>query len=186
MREARCTFRNSAYVRERLSLRPPPRSAVPLASAGIICLGLVPTLGGPDRPLHWAMTVGIAGFGLLLLVRYRLQRREAPLAAVTGAGPRQAGNAVLWVTGIIALMVAFFTLKQLLAGGPVAAWSVAMPVLGLLWLAWLGLKARRWPADAVDPETSTGDRPSRRPPSWERLTPPGPSAAGGSGRHASA
>ena len=29
---------------------------MPLAAAGIICLALVPTLGGPDHPLHWAVT----------------------------------------------------------------------------------------------------------------------------------
>lgn len=185
MREARCTFRNSAYVRKRLSLRPPPRSAVPLASAGIICLGLVPIIGGPDRPLHWAMTGGLTGFGLLLLLRYLLQRREAALLPVTSAAAQRAGNAVLWVSGIIALMVLFFTVQQLLAGGPVAPLSVGMPVLGLLWLASLGLKARRWPADSTEPPSSSDDRPSRRPPSWERLTPPG-SAPGGPGRHASA
>ncbi len=149
-------------------------------------LGLVPTLGAADQPLHWAMTVGIAGFGLLLLVRYRLQRREAALAPVTRPAARLAGNAVLWVTGIIALFVSFFTLQQFLVGGPIAAWSVAMPALGLLWLASLGLKARRWPADASGPEPSADDRPSRRPPSWERLTPPGPSTSSGPGRHASA
>jgi hypothetical protein len=184
--------RTSLHVSEvglcsrRLPKRSPPRSAVPLASVGIICLGLVPTLGGADRPLHWAMSAGIAGFGTLLLVRYRLQRREGALAPVSRAAALRAGRALLWVSGIIALMVSFFTLKQLASGGPVGALSLAMPALGLCWLASLGLKAMRWPSDAIQPPASAEDRPSRRPPRRERLTPPGSTPPGGSGRHASA
>lgn len=159
---------------------------MPLASVGIICLGLVPTLGGPDLPLHWAMTAGITGFGALLLVRYRLQRREAALASVSQAAARRAGHALLWVSGVIALLVLVFTIKQLANGGPIAVLSLAMPVLGLGWLASLGLKALRWPADPVEQSSSAEDHPSRRPPRRERLTPPGSTPPGGPGRHASA
>jgi hypothetical protein len=159
---------------------------VPLASVGIICLGLLPTLGGPGLPLHWAMTAGVAGFGALLLVRYRLQRPEALPAPVLQSDARRAGRALLWVSGVIALLVSFFTVKQWASGGPVSAASVAMPIVGLVWLGSLGLKALRWPGDPVESPASSDDRPSRRPPSWERLTPPGSSPPGGPGRHVSA
>lgn len=187
MREVRCVFRNSAYVPRRLSVRSPHRSAVPLASAGIICLGLVPTLGGPDRPLHWIMTAGMTGFGLLLAVRHRLGRDQVTLGPVSQLTARRAGNAVLWVSAVIAAFVLVFVFRQLAAGGPIGAFSLAMPVVGLVWLVSLGLKARRLPADHGD--HAGKDRPSRRPPSWERRTPTPPGSSppsGGPGRHASA
>ena len=185
MREVRCTFRKSAYLRERLSSRPPFRSAVPLASVGIICLGLVPTLGGPDRPLHWAMTIGVTGFGLLLAVRHRLRQREAPLAPITEPEPRQAGRALLRVSAIITLLVVAIVARQLAGGGPIGAFSIALPVLGLTWLISLGVQAWRLRAEPAE-ELALTDRPSLRPASWERLTPPGSSPPGDPGRHASA
>lgn len=167
-------------------MRSLPRSAVPLAAVGIICLGLVPTLGGPDLPLHWAMTVGITGFGVLLAFRHGLQRREGPLAPVAPAAARFAGRSTLVVAVICTLLMIGIVARQLLLGGPIAPLSIAMPVLGLAWLYSVGLRALRWSERSVEPPAAD-DRPSRRPPAWEqRLTPPGPSASGGSGRHASA
>jgi len=157
-----------------------------LASVGIIGLGLLPTLGSPDRPLHWAMTAGMIGFGALLAVRHRLRRFEAQLAPVPQSTAQRAGRTVLWVTGVIGAMVVVIVLQRLTSGGPIALLSIAMPIAGLAWLASLGLKARRWPADPSDASTASNDRPSRRPPAWERLTPTGPSPPGDPGRHASA
>ncbi len=184
MREVRCTFGNSAYVRSRLSLRSISRSAVPLASGGIICLGLLPTLGGPDRPLHWGMTLGVTGFGLLLAIRHRLRRDRPPLAELAEAEARRAGNAVLWVSVVIAAMVLVIVLHQLFSGGGMSAFSVGLPLVGLWWLASLGLKARRLRSPQADDSATTADRPSRRPPQWERLTPPDGRPPGGPGRHA--
>ena len=149
-------------------------------------LGLVPILGGPDQPLHWVMTAGMTGFGLLLAVRHRLRRDQPPLAPLTDAQARHAGGAVLWVSGIIGAMVVVIVLLQLLRGGPTSAFSVALPLVGLWWLASLGFKARRFRAPQVDDSAPPVDRSSRRPPSWERLTPPDGRPPGGPGRHASA
>jgi hypothetical protein len=128
----------------------------------------------------------MTGFGLLLAVRHRLRRDQPPLAALTEVEARQAGGAVLWVSGIIAAMVVVIVLLQLIRGGPTSAFSVALPLAGLWWLASLGFKARRFRAPQVDDSVSTVDRPSRRPPTWERLTPPDGRPPGGAGRHASA
>jgi hypothetical protein len=149
-------------------------------------LGLVPTLGGPDSPLHWAMTAGMTGFGLLLAVRHRLRRDQPPLALLTEADARRAGGALLWVSGIIGAMVLVIVLHQLISGGPTSAFSVGLPLVGLWWIASLGLKARRFRAPQADDSVTTLDRPSRRPPTWERLTPPDGRPPGDPGRHASA
>ena len=186
MREVRCTFRKEAYLPTRLSLRSTSRSPAPLASVGIICLGLLPTLGGPDQPLHWAMTAGMTGFGLLFAFRHRLRRDQPPLAALSQTEARRAGGAVLWVSGVIAAIVLVIVAHQLLSGGPTSAFSVGLPIVGLWWLGSLGLKARRFRAPAVDDPATLVDRPSRRPPTWERLTPPDGRPPGGPGRHASA
>jgi|SRR5687767_7372236 hypothetical protein len=145
-------------------------------------LGLVPTLGGPDSPLHWAMTAGMTGFGLLLAVRHRLRRDQPPLAPLTEADARHAGGAVLWVSGIIGAMVLVIVLHQLISGGPTSAFSVGLPLVGLWWVASLGLKARRFRAAQADDSAATLERPSRRPPAWERLTPPDGRPPGDPGR----
>jgi hypothetical protein len=184
---ARSSLRLSKLVicSKRLSARSLPRSAAPLASAGIICLGLVPTLGGPDLPLHWAMTLGITGFGVLLAVRHRLRRAERPLALVPRPAAEHAGRSVLIIAAICTALVLGIIGRQLLLKGPVGPLSVAMPLAALGWLYWVGLRALRWSAETADEaQPSADDRPSRRP-SWERMTPPGPSASGGS-RHVSA
>lgn len=121
----------------------PARSAIPLAAAGIVCLGLVPVLGGPDRPLHWAMTAGMTGFGLLLLVRRRLQRREAPLAAVAAPVVRSAARAFFITVGVIALLVTLLLALRLDPRSPTTALSLALPALGLVWLGLIGLRVLR-------------------------------------------
>jgi len=168
-------------------VRSSSRSAVPLASVGIICLGLVPTLGGPDLPLHWAMTLGFTGFGVLLAVRHGLQRAEGPLAPVPRAAARHAGRATLLIGAICTVLVLAIIGRQLLLRGPIGPLSIAMPLAALGWLYWVGLRALREPGVENAQQPGPDDRPSRRPPSWEqRITPPGPSAPGGPGRHASA
>lgn len=132
------------------------------------------------------MTAGMTGFGSLLAFRHRLRRDQPPLAALTETEARQAGRAVLWVSAVIAVMVTFIVLHQLFSGGPIMAFSVGLPLVGLWWLASLGLKARRFRAPRVDDTATTHDRPSRRPPQWERLTPPDGRPPGAGGRHASA
>jgi hypothetical protein len=160
---------------------------VPLAAVGIISLGLVPALGGPGLPLHWAMTLGMTGFGGLLAFRHVLQRGEGPLPQVPFAQARYAGRAVLWISIICTLLVLGIIGRQLWLRGPIAPLSLAMPLAGLAWIYSVALRSLRWPADRLEPQPNPDDRPSHRPPSWEqRLTPPGSSAPGGSGRHASA
>jgi hypothetical protein len=136
---------------------------VPLAAAGIACLGLVPALGGPDRPLHWAMTAGMVGFGALLAVRHRLSRREGALGHVEEGAARSAGTAVLVVCGVSAALVLGIIGLQWRRGGPIGLLSLVMPLLGLLWLAWLGHKSLRHRDAAAEPPAAK-DRPSRRPP----------------------
>jgi hypothetical protein len=130
---------------------------VPLAAAGIACLGLVPTLGGPDRPLHWAMTAGMVGFGALLFVRHRLVKREGALRPVSAAEARHAGATVLILTGISALLVLGIVGLQWRRGGDIGLLSLAMPVVGLLWLGSLGVLSRR---HRVDPTADPVERSS--------------------------
>lgn len=159
---------------------------MPLAAVGIACLGLTPTFGGPDRPLHWAMTACMVGFGALLFTRHRLTSREGALEAVPAHSPRQASRALLTITALSATIVSGIVASHLHAGKPVAALSVLMPLAGLSWLGWLGLKIRQ---HRPSPEDSTAptDRPSRRPPKRDSLTPPLPNQGdAASNRHASA
>jgi hypothetical protein len=146
----------------RLSAPEPFRSAVPLAAAGIACLGIVPTLGGPESPLHWAMTAGMVGFGILLWARHRLSKRASELQPVSAAQALIAGRAVLIVTAIIAALVAVIVLAQWRHGGALGLQSLAMPAAGLIWLAALGLKSLAFARGAAGPPV-TSERPSRRP-----------------------
>lgn len=127
----------------------------------------------------------MTGFGLLLAVRQGLRRPQPPLAALSEREALYAGGAVLWITGVIGVLVAVITVHQLAIGGPISAFSVGMPLVGLWWLGSLGLKARRLRPPPAD-HAASHDRPSRRPPSWERLTPPDGRPPGEPGRHASA
>ncbi|HVY27107.1 MAG TPA: hypothetical protein VHB79_11175 [Polyangiaceae bacterium] len=140
----------------------PARSAVPVAAAGIICLGLVPTLGGPDLPLHWAMTAGMTGFGLLLLVRRRLQRREAPLALVEPSAVRQAARAFFITVGVIGALIAGLLAVRMNPHSPTTALSLALPALGLGWLGLIGLRVlRHRPAPAPAEASTKGVRLDR-------------------------
>jgi hypothetical protein len=153
----------------RLSVSQPFRSAVPLAAAGIICLGLVPTLGGPDRPLHWAMTAGMVGFGGLLAARRRLHGFEGPLQRVPVGMAKQAGRALLGVSGIIAALVLVIVGFRVHSGGAMSALSLALPGAGLAWLAQLGVQTLRYRERATESSTA-GERPSRRPPNREQVS----------------
>lgn len=150
----------------RLSASQPSRSAAPLAAAGIICLGLVPVLGGPEQPLHWAVTAGMAGFGGLLWARRRLRGAEAPLAPISKQAARTAGRILLAVVGVIALLVAVIVGFRVHSGQGMSALSLAVPGLGLAWLVTLSVQmlAHREPPAEAGP---SDERPSRRPPNWE-------------------
>jgi hypothetical protein len=168
----------------RLSVSEPSRSAAPLAAAGIICLGLVPILGGPDRPLHWAMTTGMVGFGVLLAARRRLHGFEGPLQRVPVGMPQRAGRAVLGVAGVIAALVIGIVAFRVRSGAPISALSVVLPGAGLAWVALLGFQALRHREPATE---AAEERPSRRPPNREQVS--AQSTSGRSGppdRHASA
>ena len=154
---------------ERLSLPPPLRSAVPLASAGIICLGLVPVLGGPERPLHWAVTAGMAGFGVLLWARRRLRGTEGPLAPISKPSARAAGRVLLAIAGVIAVLVGVIVGFRVHSGEAMSTVSLTLPGLGLAWLVTLSVQMlahREPPAGGA----ALDERPSRRPPNWETLS----------------
>jgi hypothetical protein len=163
----------------------PFRSAGPLAAIGIACLGLIPTLGGPERPLHWAMTGGLLLFGVLLFARHRFGRQKTPLGRVDEPAARAAGRTVLVVSAVIGALVAVIVGARLRSGGSIAALSLAMPAVALGWLASLGLKAARHREPALEP-AATSDRPSRRPPNWEPTSGAQASQAGSSNRQVSA
>ena len=152
----------------RLSASQPFRSAVPLAAAGIICLGLVPTLGGPEQPLHWAVTAGMAGFGVLLWARRRLRGAEGPLSPIPKQQAHAAGRILLGVIGVIAVLVGVIIGFRVHSGEPMSALSLTLPGLGLAWLVTLSVQMlthREPPAEGTAPE----ERPSRRPPNWDAL-----------------
>jgi hypothetical protein len=146
----------------------PLRSATPLAASGIVCLGLVPTLGGPERSLHWATTAGMVAFGVLLLTRHRLRPPVGELERVAEPAARRAGRAVLVLCGIIAALMGVIVGARLRSGGSIGLLSMAMPLAGLGWLFHLGIKTHRHRAGPLPIDTAQPtDRPSRRPPSWD-------------------
>ena len=161
------------------------RSATPLAASGIICLGLVPTLGGPESSMHWATTAGMVAFGALLWARHRLRAPERPPAWVTEAAARRAGRAVLALCGIIAALMGVIVGARLRAGGGISALSMALPLASLAWVAGLGIKIYRH-REAEPPAEAVADRPSRRPPSWDGVPSPKPSQPSGPNRQVSA
>jgi hypothetical protein len=173
------------FIFQPLPSREPSRSAAPLAAVAIQCLGLVPTLGGPDRPLHWAMTAGMVGFGALLLVRHRLQRREGPLPDVPAPVAREAGRAFFITLAVIALLLTGFFVVRWNPHGSTALLSLALPAAGLAWLTAIGLRVRRHGAEAPAAEAAAiADRPSRRPSNWDALSNAG-SGHGKASTHAS-
>lgn len=144
---------------------------MPLAAAGIICLGLVPTLGGPDQPLHWAVTAGMVGFGVLLWARRRLRGPEGELERVPQPAARQAARALSIIWAIVAVLVGVIIGARLSSGGSISALSLALPLAGLAWLAVLAFQVWRYRERAGEAQ-SPGDRPSRRPASWDSLSTP--------------
>lgn len=130
---------------------------MPLAAAGIACLGLVPTLGGPDRPLHWAMTAGMVGFGALLFVRHFLARREGALRPVATVDAARAARALLVITAISAALVVGIVALQWRRGGDIGLLSLTMPLVGLLWLGSIVVRSRR---HRVDPAADLVERSS--------------------------
>jgi len=157
-----------------LSGSEPFRSAVPLAAAGIACLGVIPTFGGPERPLHWAMTAGMLGFGALLWTRHRLLDRDSGFADAPIGKARLAGRSILLITAISSLIVTLIVGSYLLSGKPLAGLSVAMPLAGLSWLAAIGWKLRRL-AETTAEGAGQAERPSRRPAKRDSVAPPRPS-----------
>ncbi len=158
---------------------------MPLAATGIICLGLVPVIGGPEQPLHWAMTAGVVGFGALLLVRRLLRGPEAALRRVPPEEARHAGRTLFVVCGFVGGLVALIVGARLRGGEPPAAWSVMLPVLGLAWLGTLALQVWHHREHSVVSE-SVGDRPSRRPANWDASASRKPSPSSPPDRHVSA
>jgi hypothetical protein len=156
---------------DRLSASEPFRSAVPLAAAGIVCLGLVPTLGGPERPIHWIMTAGMVGFGALMWARHRLRGPKVPLLRAPNHAVHQAGRVLLVVGGTITALVGSIVGFRLQSGGSIGALSLVLPGAGLVWVAVIALQALRYREPAAEPPT-TGDRPSRRPPNRDPLAKP--------------
>jgi hypothetical protein len=70
------------------------------------------------------------------------------------------------VCGVVALLVALIVGARLRAGEPIGLLSVALPLLGLVWLATLG--ARAWRHREPGPSRRRPViRPSRRPVNWE-------------------
>ncbi len=129
------------------------------------------------------MTLAMVSFGALLLLRHALAPSEPRLDPVPKGAATVAGRAVLGVCAVSAVLMAGIVLRQLLASGPISLLSLLMPLAALSWVAWVGQKALRWPSDAL--ATADDDRPSRRPPRWERLPQGGSDAPPpGSGRHA--
>jgi hypothetical protein len=141
-------------------------------------------LGGPAQPLHWAITAGMVGFGVLLWTRRRLRGTEAPLQRVAPGAARHAGRAVFIVCGVVGALVAVIIGARLRVGEPIAALSVALPALGLAWLTTLGFQA--WRYDPPPEHSAATERPSPRPVSWNSNTARKPSPSKPPDRHVSA
>jgi threonine/homoserine/homoserine lactone efflux protein len=101
------------------------------------------------------------------------------------AEARSAGRTVLIICAVLACMVSVIIVSRLLHGGPLSPLSVALPVLGLAWVAWLGLKMWR-SAPALDTPTQRGERPSRRLPRFEPAAGPRSDRPSDSGGHVGA
>lgn len=130
------------------------------------------------------MTAGMVGFGALLAVRHLLGRREPPLAVPTPQQAHGAARAIFVICALTALFVLGVVVLRLRDGGGIAALSVIMPAVTLLWLASLGVKSLRSTA-SPEPASAPSERSRRRTSSWE----PGRAAtkrSQGSGRQVSA
>jgi hypothetical protein len=150
-----------------------------------MCLGLVPMLGDPARPLHWAVTAGMVAFGGLLGARHRLGRTTSQLGRVDETSARSAGRVTLVVCALIAAAVAVIFGARLRSGGSIGLLSLGMPFIALVWVSSLGLKAWRHREPAPEP-AGLSDRPSRRPPSWDAVPSAKPGQSGSPNRQVSA
>ena len=128
----------------------------------------MPTLGGPEQPLHWAVTAGMAGFGVLLWARRRLRGAEEPLPPLSKQAARAAGRIMLGLVAVLAVLVAVIVGFRLHSGQSMSALSLIMPGLGLAWLLILAVQMLALRAPLAD-AASSDERPSRRPPNWEPL-----------------
>lgn len=106
------------------------------------------------------MTAAMVAAGALLWTRHRLATREGPLRPVAEAEARRAGRALQVICAVSALLVLGIVALQWRRGGELGAFSLALPLLGLVWLATLAAQSRKH-RDAAPPPV--GDRPSRRP-----------------------
>lgn len=127
----------------------------------------------------------MVGFGVLLWTRRRLRGAEGPLQPVAPAAARHAARAVFMISGVVSLLVALIVGVRLRTGEPIGLLSIALPVLGLAWLATLGVQAWRYRAPPPGP-TRAAERPSRRPVSWDGSTGRNPSPSTPPDRHVSA
>ncbi|HEY6077732.1 MAG TPA: hypothetical protein VIW29_02965, partial [Polyangiaceae bacterium] len=149
----------------RLSVNEPNRSALPMAAAAVTCIGLLPILGSPAAPLHWFMTAGITGLGILIGVRHRLQRPERPLAPLDANEARSVGRHLLIIGAAIAVIATVIIGLGVHAGGKPIALSLVLPALSVAWVFWLGFKLLRVADDAVTPATE--DALPARASAWE-------------------
>lgn len=97
---------------------------------------------------------------------------------------RSAGLTLLSICGVLTCMVLAIIVARLVNGGPIAPLSIILPVAGLAWLAWLGIKVLRMAPPAEPPARS--ERPSRRVPRFEPASGARSDRASDSGRHVSA
>jgi len=104
----------------------------------------------------------MVGFGALLWARHRLSKRAAALQPVSATQARVAGRAVLIVTAVITALVVVIVVAQWRHGGALGLQSLAMPAVGLLWLASLGLQSLAAARRALR-EPATTERSTRRP-----------------------
>jgi hypothetical protein len=99
------------------------------------------------------MTAGMVGFGILLLVRRRLQRRERPLAEVEAPAARSAARAFFITVGVIALLITGLLAVRLDPHSPTTVLSLALPALALAWLSLIGLRMLRHRSPLPSAET---------------------------------
>ncbi len=123
------------------------------------------------------MTIGTVGLGALLFFRHRLSRREGALLPVRPEDSRRAGKAVLGVCAISAALVLVIVVSQWRRGGELGLLSLTMPLLGLCWLATLGLQSL-WHRNAAAPSAAEalsarrGAQPSALPSASQRPSKP--------------
>lgn len=154
---------------EAVALKSPVRSALPLASAGILGLGLLPALGGSDRPLHWFVAAAAVGLGIFLQLWHRVRSPEAPLAPVSPEHATHAGRTLLIITAVSGVLAAGILLTRWHYHGPSAALSVGMPLAALAWLTSIGLRVLRQGEATTFRLPYVPTKSSRPAGAWERV-----------------